>query len=364
MNRFLSSATISLTIILTPAALPGSGWAAPRTVPRFRAALPARPVPPPVNLNTHVLLPNGRIVPFNAMVSQAPGGAINRNVQFLLPNGAMVTRQFNTTPPQGPNGQATANLNSRLQLPNGLVAQINAMVARGANGALTRNIQRQFPDGTTINTQFNRTSPQGPNGQVTTTAQVQVTGNPNALFSPMGIGPLSVATSPYLLTSNPYASLALSRGTGGAGYSSYGGYSPGMGYGAGMGQGYYGNRSGNYANRQQQASSQVPAQTDGGANDKALDKSQLDWPLGLRILPPDLETKPLRRELDTLLRTARGQASSTGRVQPRLISKAERDIKKLRKLLDERGPTLPVSDYAITEAKHFLTRLKDLFNSL
>src|SRR5262249_848079 len=148
------------------------------------------------------------------------------------------------------------------------------------------------------------------------------------------------------LTSNPYASAVLSRAGAGAGYSSYGGYSPMMGYGGGMAQGSYGNQSGNYANQQQQPASQVSGE-DAMGYDKTRDKGQLDWPLALRILP-DPETGDLRKEVETLLQAARGQANSGSKVQQQLIGKAERDINRLGKLLNKSGPALPVSDYAVT----------------
>jgi len=307
-------------------------------------------------------LPNGLIAPFNVMTSQAANGAFSRTTRFQVPNGPVFNNQFTRTPPQGPNGQATFNRNSSIQFPNGLVAQLNAMVARSGNGAINRTTQLQLPDGTTLNKQFNRTAPQGPNGQVTTTAQLQVTGNPNSPFLSTGIGPFNAAVSPFMLTSNPYASAVLSRAGAGAGYSSYGGYSPMMGYGGGMAQGSYGNQSGNYANQQQQPASQVSGE-DAMGYDKTRDKGQLDWPLALRILP-DPETGDLRKEVETLLQAARGQANSGSKVQQQLIGKAERDINRLGKLLNKSGPALPVSDYAVTESRRFLKRLKDVFNSL
>jgi len=104
----------------------------------------------------------------------------------------------------------------------------------------------------------------------------------------------------------------------------------------------------------------------GGQNGKSGNLNglgKLDWPLGLRILPPNSETKGLRQEVDTLYQVALLQASR-GQVQPRLVGRAKQDIEELRRMLDKKAPDMPVSDFTITEARRFLRRTKGLLQAL
>src|SRR5262249_51544376 len=59
---------------------------------------------------------------------------------------------------------------------------------------------------------------------------------------------------------------------------------------------------------------------------------KLNWPLGLRILPPGEEVEPLRRQIDALVKKA-AEYSAEGRPDPRLIEEARQAVDELRGLL-------------------------------
>lgn len=84
----------------------------------------------------------------------------------------------------------------------------------------------------------------------------------------------------------------------------------------------------------------------------------LDWPLALRILPPGLQTRDLRAQLDARAEEVRRQAAS-GRVDPDLLRQASRAVDRLGGILADRGDTLPVSGQATTDARQFLRDLRD-----
>jgi hypothetical protein len=94
-----------------------------------------------------------------------------------------------------------------------------------------------------------------------------------------------------------------------------------------------------------------------------LGKNGIDWPLGLRILPPGPQTKELRSEVETLFKLVILQEAS-GHVNHKLVSKIERDLQMLRRLLNEHSDQLVVPPYTIREAQRFLKRLKDLVEVL
>jgi hypothetical protein len=83
----------------------------------------------------------------------------------------------------------------------------------------------------------------------------------------------------------------------------------------------------------------------------------LDWPLGLRILPPALETEALRREVETFLRAAL-KGLGTGKAPASALNEARLDIGRLQYLLAQHADQLPVSSYTVTEAAHYLRRLQ------
>ncbi len=89
----------------------------------------------------------------------------------------------------------------------------------------------------------------------------------------------------------------------------------------------------------------------------------LDWPLGLRVLPPAVETDKLRQRissevLGTLDRAEDGKASR-GSVQ-----QVSRDIDRLEALLNERAADVPLTDQAVRDARRFLHNLKDRVKNL
>jgi hypothetical protein len=86
-------------------------------------------------------------------------------------------------------------------------------------------------------------------------------------------------------------------------------------------------------------------------------KPGLAWPLGLEILPPALETKALRDQIDKVSDTLLEELQA-GRSSPSLVSQLKEDVDELQALMRERGDFLPVSDQAIEQASHFLHRLR------
>jgi hypothetical protein len=82
---------------------------------------------------------------------------------------------------------------------------------------------------------------------------------------------------------------------------------------------------------------------------------KLNWPLGLRILPPGEEVEPLRRQIDALAKKA-AEYSAEGRSDPRLIEEARQAVDELRGLLHGKKTRFDVP-YTYEEADRFLTRL-------
>jgi hypothetical protein len=93
------------------------------------------------------------------------------------------------------------------------------------------------------------------------------------------------------------------------------------------------------------------------------DEPALQWPLGLRILPPGPEVAELRGEVDALVKLALRQAES-GKVRPQLVKRIHRDLATLERLLEERADRLPASGYTIREARRFLKDLNDMVAAL
>jgi hypothetical protein len=86
-------------------------------------------------------------------------------------------------------------------------------------------------------------------------------------------------------------------------------------------------------------------------------KGTLDWPLGLRILPPAAETEALRQEIETFLR-ANLKGLGSGNAPASALREARRDIARLQRLLDRHADELPVASYTVTEARRYLRRLE------
>jgi hypothetical protein len=82
----------------------------------------------------------------------------------------------------------------------------------------------------------------------------------------------------------------------------------------------------------------------------------LDWPLALRILPP--ETRDLRQHIDVRAGEVQSQASA-GKVDAGLLRDTSRDVEKLREILADRADHLPVSEQAMTDARQFIRKLRN-----
>jgi hypothetical protein len=84
------------------------------------------------------------------------------------------------------------------------------------------------------------------------------------------------------------------------------------------------------------------------------EKAPLNWPIGLRILPPALETRPLRDKIDKLLPEAKEQTVK-GRVKADLLADLRDALAKLRKYFGKRAEDMPFAQYV--ESKRFLADL-------
>ena len=81
----------------------------------------------------------------------------------------------------------------------------------------------------------------------------------------------------------------------------------------------------------------------------------LEWPLALRLLPP--EARDLRRQLDARAGEVQRQAAA-GPVDAGLLRDMKRDVDRLRDLLADREDRLPVSEQATAEARQFIGKLR------
>jgi hypothetical protein len=81
----------------------------------------------------------------------------------------------------------------------------------------------------------------------------------------------------------------------------------------------------------------------------------LDWPLALRILPP--EARDLRQQMDARAGEVQRQAAA-GAVDARLLRDMSRDLDRLHKILMDREDRLPVSEQATTDGRRFLQKLR------
>jgi hypothetical protein len=87
----------------------------------------------------------------------------------------------------------------------------------------------------------------------------------------------------------------------------------------------------------------------------------LDWPLALRILPP--QTQDLRRLIDACVAKVQRQAAD-GPVSPALIRQASRYADQLQEILAARADFLPVSADATTDARRFIRKLRDALKTV
>jgi hypothetical protein len=82
---------------------------------------------------------------------------------------------------------------------------------------------------------------------------------------------------------------------------------------------------------------------------------RLDWPLGLRILPPGEKAGVLRKQIDALLRMASNQAPD-GKVSPQVLQEASDAIEELHDMLHQKKGAFSAS-YTYDEADRFLDKL-------
>ncbi|HKB35524.1 MAG TPA: hypothetical protein VKD72_03660, partial [Gemmataceae bacterium] len=156
-------------------------------------------------------------------------------------------------------------------------------------------------------------------------------GNPYAGFSifPGGMVPSSRGFSGYM------GGMSMSYGSGG-----YGGY----GGGSARSSNGTSSASGNpYQSENSMAGATLSSlQTARLTSSNVLDAmglpnggGRLDWPLGLRILPPGEKTVVLRNQIDALLGMAARQ-SAQGPVSPKLLQEASQAVNELHSLLREK----------------------------
>lgn len=83
---------------------------------------------------------------------------------------------------------------------------------------------------------------------------------------------------------------------------------------------------------------------------------KLDWPLGLRVLAPALETQQIRDRMDKLLPAAIDQAAR-GAVDPGLVQRLEADVARLKTLVLASVGITSLEQYA--HSRRFVDQLED-----
>ena len=89
----------------------------------------------------------------------------------------------------------------------------------------------------------------------------------------------------------------------------------------------------------------------------------LDWPLGLRVLPPAAETEALRQKITTEVLDALDRVEE-GKAPRAAVQQASQDIDRLQRILNERAQDVPLTDQAVTDASRFLRNLKNRIKGL
>ncbi len=90
-------------------------------------------------------------------------------------------------------------------------------------------------------------------------------------------------------------------------------------------------------------------------------RGQVDWPLGLQILPPAAETKELRQRAEGLFLAAVQQAGH-GRAQPQAVDEASQALSRLRERLRRQRDEMAEGTYNTAVA--FLRRLESTLKAL
>jgi len=179
--------------------------------------------------------------------------------------------------------------------------------------------------------------------------------------TPQGMGgrPFLQAAPGMGLYGSSSSSMPGRSGYGSGGMGSGGGYS-----GGGSGNSYGGSAggagpSGAYPNPYDW-SAPVPSQpanvTAGPLSGLLGAEGGLEWPLALRLLPP--EARDLRRQIDARAGEVQRQAAA-GPVDAGLLRDMKRDVDRLRDLLADREDRLPVSEQATADGRRFIRKLRD-----
>jgi hypothetical protein len=176
---------------------------------------------------------------------------------------------------------------------------------------------------------------------------------------------------------NPYSNL-YGGGYGGSG-NGYGGGSGGYGGGGGGYGGSGGSNSRNsgttsqdYAatsgNQEQAYGSQTTQQKNAVEMGTVLTAlgvpnkdGHLDWPLALRFLRPDEETRELRQQIDTLVQVLASQQAASN-PNARYVHQTRIALNKLRSLMDRERHSLTSGTYK--EAERFLDKLEGFLNEM
>jgi hypothetical protein len=189
-------------------------------------------------------------------------------------------------------------------------------------------------------------------------------GNQTFTFNKGISGGVSIfATSQNMLRSGGWGMSGMSPWYGNSMYTS-GGY--GGGYGSMMGYGG-GGGGGAPSPQPQLVVSPPPQKAEEPANlfdavGLPSTDGHLNWPLGLRALPPGPETQELRRQVEALLQLAMAERSA-GETDTRTAQEANRAVRKLRDLLSTRGIDTMASQ-TVAEASGFLNKIDDALQLL
>jgi hypothetical protein len=100
-----------------------------------------------------------------------------------------------------------------------------------------------------------------------------------------------------------------------------------------------------------------------GFHDLLKNDGSLDWPLALRVLPPALETRKLREQIQAEVLGALDRKDE-GKSRAAFVEEASRGIDRLGRLLNQRADEVPLTDAAVTEGRRFLHSLKTRLQGL